>query len=855
MMMTKYYSLMRSSMSFTRKTRLWLCAGAAALTGMASLSSCSEYDLDERTPDNWGSSIYSYLAEHGNYTNMAKIIDDLGYRSVLDKTGSKTLFAADDDAYSRFYASNKWGVRSYADLTEAQKRMLLFGAMINNSYQLNYLCNTEGNVKGVAMRRLSALSPYDSVPKLTPQEMPDNKYWKHLKSLPYVYCFKDLTYTPMIHFMENFLANNKITNDDYNFLYNHETSRQSGQASVNGLKVVEEDIRCSNGFIDRTEEVMTPLDNMAEIIRTKPQMSDWNKLLERFCAPDSSEEASIKLGLNWPAEKAYQKRFFSEWSQGGATYNTAADGTVIDPAELLSFDPGWNQFYSGTNTTPEVELQRNMGLMLVPSNQALENYWNNGEGKVLSERYGKWENVPNNVVAELINNNMQKYLMSCVPSKFATMLNKSNDPMNISEGDVDSVFLGNNGAIYLTNKVFAPTSFVSVMFPVIVFNDNYKILWSIINSKRYDALLNSLTSEYSLFVPSSNAVLQYVDPCSYAKSELEMLRFHWNDATKEPYASVHKYDPISEAVGDSIDVISGSWGLSRRLEFLLKDHIVVGDVSDGHRYYRTMGNSIIKVSNAGQGKNGMTVEGTYQMNDELKQIPVTNVYNQQNGKTYIIDQEPILGTRQSVKNIIDNTPEFEEFGRLLEASGLIENNYKEKTCGDNYINTFNSYQYTVYVPTNESIRELISSGQLIDPDVYEQMKESGADVTTDSTRLVNFVKYHIQDNALIIGAQNESSDYETAMIDSKTGGFARLSVTADENNITIKDKQDNERKVLKTNEELYNRFAREYIYPGKDAKDASDIETNSSAVVHLISGPLLYWDKQNGRPKRAARKH
>ena len=855
MIKTQYFSQKRRGLSFTGKACRLLLAGVTALAGMANLSSCSQYDLDERTPDNWGASIYSYLVDNGNYTNFSKIIDDLGYRSVLDKTGSKTLFAADDDAFKRFYANNKWGVHSYADLTVAQKRMLLFGAMINNSYQLNYLCNTEGNVKGVAMRRLSALSPYDSVPKLTPDEMPDNKYWRHLKTQPYVYCFKDLTYTPMIHFMENFLVNNKITNEDYDFLYNHTTNRQAGQASVNGLQVVEEDIRCSNGFIDRTEEVMTPLDNMAEIIKGKPQMSQWNSLLERFCAPDSSEEASIKLGLNWPTEKAYQKRFFSEWSQGGKSYNASADGSVIDPAELLSFDPGWNQFYSGTNTTPDVELQRNMGLMLVPTNEALEEYWNNGEGKVLSERYGTWDKVPNNVVAELINNNMQKYLISCVPSKFPTMLNKSNDPMNISESDVDSVFLGNNGAIYMTNKVFAPTSFVSVMFPVIVFNDNYKILWSIINSGRYDALLNSLTSTYSLFVPSSKAVLQYVDPCSYAKSELEMLRFHWNNATKEPYASVHKYDPATGVVGDSIGVKSGTWSLNRRLEFLLKDHIVVGDVTDGHTYYRTMGNSIIRVNNPGKGKDGMTVEGTYQMNDDGKKIPVTNVYNQQNGHTYIIDEEPILGTRQSVKDIIDATPEFEEFGRLLEASGIIENNYKEKTCGDNYINAFNSYQYTVYVPTNESIRQLISSGQLIDPDVYEQMKESGADVTADSTRLVNFVKYHIQDNALIIGASNSSSNYETAMIDEATKGFARLNVTADDNNITIQDKQGNVRHVLKTDKNLYNRFAREYIYPGKDAKDASNIETNSSAVVHLIDGPLLFWNKQGAHAKKRARRH
>ena len=845
---TKYFSLMRSTVSFSRKSRAWLYAGVLAIAGMTSLSSCSEYDLDEETPDNWGSSIYSYLAEHGQYRNMVSIINDisstpgeLDYKTILSKTGSKTLFVANDDAFDRFFKNNSWGVSSYKDLSLAQKKMLLFGSMINNSFQLNYLCNTEGNVKGVAMRRLSGLSVYDSIPRLTPDQLPKNIYWQHLKDQPFVYCFKDLTRIPMIYFMQSFLDNNKITDDDYNFLYNYKTARQPGETSINGMKVVEEDIRCSNGFINRTEEVMTPLNNMAEIVATHPETTQWSKLLERFSAPDSSEPASTKLGLNWPTEKAYQKRYFSEWSQNGFTFNTTAGGSIIDPSCLLTFDPGWNEFYSGTHTSPDVELQRNMALLMAPTDQALDEYWNNGEGKILKERYQTWENVPDNVVAELINNNMQKYLTSCVPSKFGTMLNSSNDPLNIQKSDVKEVVLGNNGAVYLTNKVFAPTSFISVLFPVITFIDNYRIMEYALKNRRYDALLNSLTSTYSLFVPSSNAVLQYVDPCSYAKPELEMLRFHWDYNAKEPYASVHKYDPLSMTVGDSIDVKRGYWGLQWRLEYLLRDHIVVGDVTDGHEYYRTLGNSIIRVNNADKGENGMTVEGTYQMNDEMSQISISKVYQQENGNTYILDSEPILGTRQSVKKIIDATPEFEEFGRLLEATGLIENNYKEKTCGDNYINVFNSYQYTVYIPTNESIRELINSGQLIDPDVMEQMKESGADISADSLRLVNFVKYHLQDYALVIGAENTSSDYETAMIDQSTGGFVRLNVTADSNNITIKDKRGNVRHVLTNDEFLYNRFAREYIYPGKNAADAGDIETNSSAVIHQIDGPLIFW--------------
>ena len=847
-MAIKHFSLSSGGTSLSRLTRQKLGTLALVMAGMSclGLSSCSEYDLDERTPSNWGNSIYSYLAGNGNYTNMTRIIDDLGYRAVLDKTGSKTLFVADDDAFARFYANNSFGVRSYEQLSEAQKRMLLFGAMINNSYQLNYLCNTEGPVEGACMRRLSALSPYDSVPRLTPDAMPDNKYWKHLKGQSSVYCFKDITYVPMIHFMEKFMTNNKITNEDYDFLYNNETKRRPGQASVNGLQVVEEDIRCSNGFINRTEEVMTPLENMAEIISKKPQTSRWNSFLERFCAPDSSEEASIRLGLAWPSEKAYQKRFFSEWSQGGKPYSTTASGTLIDDAELLSFDPGWNEYYGGTNTTADVELQRNMALMLVPSDEALETYWTEGAGSILRERYGTWEAVPNNVIAELVNNNMQKYLTSCVPSKFPTMLNKSNDPMGITTNDVDSVWLGCNGAIYLTNKGFAPTSFVSVMYPLIVFNDNYKILWWIINQHRYDALLNSLTSTYSLIVPNSNAVLQYVDPCSYAKPELEMLRFHYDEVTKEPYASVHKYDPVTETVGDSIGERRGYWGLDRRLEFLLKDHVVVGDIEDGHEYYKTMGNSVIRVKNASAGAGGMTIEGTYQMNDNGRPIPVSYIYDQTkattggNGKTYILDEQPLLGTRQSVKKILDATPEFSEFAGLLEASGLIENTYKEKTCGDNYVNVFNSYQYTVYVPTNESIRQLITDGKLPDPEQIDAKREAGLDVTADSTKLVNFVKYHMQDNALIIGGENISSGYETALIDTRTNSFVRLEVTADENNITVEDARKNKRHVMKTSPAIYNRFAREYIYPGKSALDADNIETSSSIVIHQIDGPLMY---------------
>ena len=97
---------MKTKRQIWKQGRYWLLAAGLLLSYGGGLMSCSDYDLDETTPDGWGSSIYSWLDEQGNYTNTVRLIDDLGYREVLSKTGSKTLFVADDEAF----ALRSWGM-------------------------------------------------------------------------------------------------------------------------------------------------------------------------------------------------------------------------------------------------------------------------------------------------------------------------------------------------------------------------------------------------------------------------------------------------------------------------------------------------------------------------------------------------------------------------------------------------------------------------------------------------------------------------------------------------------------------------------------------------------------------------
>ena len=861
-MITRKLFRKECSLPWKKRTSHWARLTAIALVGGACLTACEDYDLDEKTPEGWGNSIYSWLRDRGNFTNTVRMIEELNYSEVLGKTGSKTLFVADDEAYARFYQNNKWGVSNYEALSESQKKLLLFGSMMDNSMQLGALSSVEGTPprEGEAMRRFASNTAYDSVAVLKPERMPDNPYWQYYrKNGKPIVCMTDNSVVPLVQFVEKQLVNKRITNSDYDFIYNHTTQRQPGDASVNGVQVAEPNIKCSNGFIHRMEEVITPLPNMAEVIASKPNVSIFNRLLERFCAPyplDESAATQYNYLYGTQVDTIFQKRFFSEKSQGGRKLIITPDEKPV--AGTLKYDPEWNAYYAGLDDqSGNIVMQRDMGVMMVPSDEAMTTYWNEGAGRVLKDYYGSWDNVPDDVVSKLINNNMFNSFIASVPSKFKSILNDANDPMGVEESAIDSVWLGCNGAIYLTNKVYSPTSYVSVSFPALI-NESMRILYWGIEQLQYNVYLNSLNSYYSLFIPTNNSLLEYIDPCSYGKSKTQVLRFHY-DATQinkedRVWASMWNYDPATRTLTDSLGEIHNPLMIQNRLKDILDTHIVIGNVEDGHTFYRTKGGTEIRIRNAKAGAKGMTVEGSYQVNEGVP-ATVSEVYDQTpkttggNGKSYILNNQPILGTRQTVHDVLKSHEEFSEFYELMVGSGLFERKHlnRNATGGDN-ISVFNTYHYTIYVPTNESIKKLINDGSL---PTWQQVQEKNAmgddlGASKDSIAICDFLKYHIQDNALFIGAEPVTADFETATVDPSTERFYRINAVLSDTGITLTDQAAKHNRslpkanVVTSNKKLYNIMAREYQYNAPDASEATMIETSSSAVIHLIDRPLRF---------------
>ena len=274
---------------FRKLTLLW---PAIALAATVSLTSCDNKDL-EGQPEWLGNSIYERLQEDGHFTTTLKLIDDLHYAQVLKQTGSKTLFVADDDAFDAWFKNNPWGVKRYELLSEAQKKLLLNSAMVNNAYLVELLSNVEASpdpLEGMCMRRESAASEWDSVSRWTPAQMPQTRYWDAYRDDPRgIVLLKDDHSQPMIHFLPRFMQQNNITDEDLRIL-TYGQSQSSDDAWVNGKKIVERDITCKNGYIQRMDGVMLSSDNMAQIVRSNPNMSQWSTLLDRFCAPYYSEE-------------------------------------------------------------------------------------------------------------------------------------------------------------------------------------------------------------------------------------------------------------------------------------------------------------------------------------------------------------------------------------------------------------------------------------------------------------------------------------------------------------------------------------------------------------------------------------
>ncbi|MDO4994550.1 MAG: hypothetical protein Q4E32_06050 [Bacteroidales bacterium] len=580
-----------------------LAGGAACLMGMMMFSCTDKYDLDEEQPSGYNT-IYGYLQDRGNFSTYLRLIDDLGQADYLSKTGSITLFIANDEAFGRFFQSNDWGVTSYDQLSLSQKKLLLNTAMIGNVYPISMLSTaSSGNtsLKGRAVRQYTTLGLADSVQLVkinkteTPtgeggvtytydDDLPNNPHWNIIRAnRDQIPLYKDASGTPtLLIFTPQYFDTYRLRYSDLDFLMGQPEgtlqaalNRNEPGAYVNGATIIESQF-CKNGYIHEVDRVLTPLDNMAETIRKNSNVSAYSSLIERFAAPYYSKTVTDDYNMAYGTEydSVFVKRYFSSRSAGSTDneerpFMEDAYQTGMENDASLSFDPGWTRYVTPGAHYADDALKENTAVMLVPTNAALMNWWDKGGGKVIKEQYGlhptsdctdaadlinDMSATPSDVLDDLINVNMLTSVTGSVPSRFSAVLNDANEPLGLEQSHVSKVDMASNGLIYYTDVVYTPATYASVLFPALIRTDIMNVIYNAIKNDDYEAYLNSMVSNYQLLLPSNGAMAQYIDPVSFGQKNQRLFEFKLNDrqntAKSKLYADVYNI---------SINPEDGTW--------------------------------------------------------------------------------------------------------------------------------------------------------------------------------------------------------------------------------------------------------------------------------------------------------
>lgn len=666
-----------------------------------SLQSCQDwlddYPYDDAGDPEWlGASVYEFLKEgtaKHSYDNYIALIDSLGQKETLLRTGSRTLFVADDAAFERFYngGNNPFGVTSVGEMTEAQMKMILYSSMLDNAMLLDMLSSTGAhtNQEGSCLRRWSSSREIDSIPVVNGNSMEYhqnwptyNQYWDVLRGKERSENMRlalDGSRTMMVHFLGDYLRKNTIEPADIEFLFKKqgETGKTfvDGDAFIFGNKLVSSDVNtgtysddtmtiaCKNGYVYRMDEVLLPPSNMADEIRRRGDIRVFSHLLDRFCIPVYDENLTRRFNTYYnTTDSIFTLRYFTE----SYTSNPMLEASNSNPTsvELLAFDPGQNNL-GASNSMAE-----DMAAIFVPNDAALLEYFSNPDsaGYFLIERFAPkavindvddlllaLDSVPQKNITPFLNNLMKKSFAKSVMSKFERITDSASELMGVKPEHVEECVIANNGVIYILNSVFSPGEYQAVYAPTLVY-DNMGIMLQVINELRYDYYLLAMDAKYSFIIPDGNNFVYY-DPVSTADITPASRAYSFHYDTKMPkadgalkmWSESRRFDPATYEVNEKNAPLTDEYKLGSKMfnddngfmadrmtdlmEYLIIVHEGEDDLKSGNKYFMTKGFGTIKVD--ASNLSNIKIYGGEQLEMGMDEhVVVASEYPQKNGIAY-----------------------------------------------------------------------------------------------------------------------------------------------------------------------------------------------------------------------------
>ncbi|MBP8067806.1 MAG: fasciclin domain-containing protein [Pedobacter sp.] len=398
------------------------------------LTGCRKKEFDEfyGRPENLGDPIYQQLQQKGNFTKFLECIDKAGYKETLSASGSWTVFAPTDAAFTKYLTDN-----SIATITPELASSIVRYSMTYDGEKVEKLTDffsNRGFVKNTAFRRRTVY--YDFVYDGTDNNGSPIKAVASNRNGSFVNT--DFNNKNLPYYFTPFMGFSGLSQTDYTYFYpgSTYTGKNVGPASiVEGMN----NIIAENGVIHVIDRVLVPPLSIDQYIGTKPDYSVFKGLLDKFVSYNVNTDISHRYEvLSGKAANVYVKNY----------------------STLLAFSPN-NENYLKVDAN---DAQQGSYSIFAPTNDAVNTfgknvllkYWGKRNVKNLNELYV----VAPDLIRDFVNSHL--FINTVWPSKFATSLNALGDATRRSLSDVVDKQALSNGYLYGINKSQEANVFTTV---------------------------------------------------------------------------------------------------------------------------------------------------------------------------------------------------------------------------------------------------------------------------------------------------------------------------------------------------------------------------------------------------------
>ena len=621
------------------------------LTFFILLTSCRKEEFDKfyGRPESLADPIYQQLKDRGNFTKYLECVDKAGYTETLSGSGSWTVFAPTDAAFTAYMSANNLSTISIELASSIVRYSMTYdGEKIE---RLSDNLTSRGFVKNVGFRRRTVY--YDFVYNGTDN---DGKAIKVIAAnrngsyLPTDFNNKNIPY-----FLDPFMTFSGLNATDYNYFY---PNTQYTGKNVAGATIVEQDIVAENGVIHIVDKVLTPPQSIDQYIAAKSDYSIFKSLLDKY----------VTYNLNTDISHRYQVLTGSADNVYAKNYST-----------LLAFSPN-NENYLKLDAN---DAQTGMYTIFAPTDEAVLTY-----AKTLLKYYAKSVLKPGtyreqlnelyalrpDIIRDFINSHL--FTSSVFPSKFTTANSALNEVTKLTMGNVIDKQMLSNGIFYGVNAAQNANVF-STVYGKVNLDPTYKIMKQALDFLGYA-------------IPPRTATLKYVI-VPIPDETLISLGF--------------SYDPFYPTAP-----IRGDLTILRRL---LQTHIIllgnreVPDFANGSGILETSIGEYIKynkgvLSSAGTEDASVVADRTIKIDSITNAVNGADVYA---AKTLMYTVLPVSKHIERYGTLA--TDPYYAFFQYL------KNNLTLYTASTGAIQGItDGSSYTVFIPTNAAVQQAVNAGLL-----------------------------------------------------------------------------------------------------------------------------------------------